>query len=199
MYGKGCKDSIMEGRNNKLEWINVKWRLLFVVLIMSVGLVACGGQGAEGNKENVKPEKDIKELVNDYSVGKITDETASITSTQLVVTDKDEKKTNYDLPKDEFFVSIAPFINETHPCEIHNLTGCQGELVDVDFDFHIEDEEGNVVLSETLNSEANGFVDIWLPRDKTFNVKVTYDGKEVDSKISTFEKDGTCVTTMQLT
>lgn len=182
-----------------MEWMNVKWSLLFVVMIMSVALVACGGQDAVGNKGNAQPDKDIKELVNDYSVGKITDESASITSTELVVTDKDEKQTSYDLPKDEFFVSIAPFISETHPCDIHSLTGCQGELVDADLAFHIEDEDGNVVLSETINSEANGFVDLWLPRDKTYNVKVTYDGKEVESEISTFEKDGTCVTTMQLT
>jgi hypothetical protein len=70
----------------------------------------------------------MKELVHHY-VENITDYTASITFTQLIITDSDDKESVYDLPKEEFFVSITPLINETHPCDIHSLTGCQGELV----------------------------------------------------------------------
>jgi hypothetical protein len=78
------------------------------------------------------------------------------------------------------------------------LTGCQGELADVELDLYIEDTEGNVILDETVKSPANGFLDFWLPRDKTYNVTVEYDGKMVESEISTFQGDDTCVTTMQL-
>lgn len=173
-------------------------KLITIILLMLVLLAACTGNKDELESKDNEP-KDIKELVHEYSVGDITDTSASITSTQLIITDSDDKESVYDLPEEEFFVSIAPFINETHPCEIHSLTGCQGELVNQNFDFYIEDMDGNVVLDETMNSESNGFIDLWLPRDKTYNVKISYEGKQVESEISTFEKDGTCITTMQLT
>lgn len=71
------------------------------------------------NDENNTPiengTQNINELVYDYSVGNITNETASITSHQLIVTDSDESQLTYDLPEDEFFVSIAPYVDGTHP------------------------------------------------------------------------------------
>ena len=79
------------------------------------------------------------------------------------------------------------------------MTGCQGELVDTVFDVFIEDSEGTVVLNEKVKSQSNGFIDLWLPRDKTYLIKINYDGKVSESEISTFEDDGTCITTMQLT
>jgi len=173
----------------------MRTKFIAIILLMSILLAACSGKSASEELDS----KDVKELVQNYSVGKITDQTASITSTQLIVTDSSDNESVYDLPEEEFFVSIAPFINETHPCENHSLTGCQGEMVDQDFDFYIEDMDGNIVLDETMNSESNGFIDLWLPRDQTYNIKISYEGKQVESEISTFEKDGTCITTMQLT
>ena len=54
-------------------------------------------------------------------------------------------------------------------------------------------------MDETMTSLENGFIDLWLPRDKNFQVKITHNGKTVESNISTFEDDNTCITTMQLT
>jgi len=165
------------------------------MLLFTIFLVACSDDSIseEGYTE------DIKGLVHEYSVGDISDETASITSKELIVTDQDDTETIYQLPEDEFFVSIAPFINETHPCTNHSLTGCQGELVEAEFDVYIEDEDGNVVIEDTLKTEANGFIDLWLPRDKNYNIIIHHDGKKVESEFSTFEQDGTCITTLQLT
>lgn len=137
-------------------------------------------------------------MVHDYSVGSYNDVSASITSNELIVTDSENNKTTYDLPKDEFFVSIAPFVNRTHPCTNHSLTGCQGELVEKDFDVFIQDEDGNVVVDETMTSFENGFIDLWLPRDKKYQVKIEYNGKVAKSEISTFDGDNTCITSMQL-
>lgn len=72
-------------------------------------------------------------------------------------------------------------------------------MVEEEFDVLIEDEEGNVILDETLTSQANGFIDLWLPRDKTYQVTITQNGKAAELELSTFEGDDTCVTTMQLT
>jgi hypothetical protein len=78
------------------------------------------------------------------------------------------------------------------------LTGCQGELVEEEFDVLIEDENGNVVLDEKVTSQANGFIDFWLPRDKKYQVTINQEGKVAEQELSTFEGDDTCVTTMQL-
>lgn len=176
----------------------MKLKMAIIALIASVLLIGCNGNTNEESTAKDNDVKDIKELVHDYSVGNIEDESASITSTQLIVTDDKEKETVYELPEDEFFVSIAPFVNETHPCTNHSLTGCQGEMINQDFDIYIEDTEGNIILDETKQSLENGFIDLWLPRDKAFRVKITHEGKEVESEISTFRDDGTCITTMQL-
>lgn len=151
-----------------------------------------------GTKDTNEEAQDLRALVNDYSSRDITAKSASITSTELIVTNDKDKETRYDISEEEFFVSVAPFINETHPCGNHSLTGCQGELADQDFDLLIEDKDGKVIVDETMNSGPNGFIDLWLPRDQTFQVTITQDEKEVLSEISTFENSGTCITTMQL-
>lgn len=170
-----------------------KGLLIALGLLLSLVLVACNNDAPpeEGTQ-------DIKEKVHKYSVGSFEDVTASITSHELIVTDNGEN-TSIALPSGEFFVSIAPFVESTHECAIHSLTGCQGELVEKDFAVHIQDDEGNVVMDETIASLENGFIDLWLPRDQTFQVKIEHDGKTVESKISTFKDDNTCITTMQLT
>lgn len=174
----------------------MKGKSRIILILASILLVACSDEGETTEKGQTE---DIKELVHTYSVEDIEGETASITSKELIVTSEGETETVYPLPEDEFFVSIAPFIKETHPCKDHNLTGCQGELVQESFDVTIEDESGNVVLEDRIQTEKNGFFDLWLPRDQTYHIKMEHEGKSVDAAFSTFEEDGTCITTMQLT
>lgn len=154
---------------------------------------------SSGKTETIETDSnDIKELVQQFSTGVKKAEAVSITGKELTVTEIDESKTTYTLPEDEFFVSIAPYINETHPCEIHSLTGCQGELTEEEFDVSIKDEEGNVVVDEKMQSGPNGFIDLWLPRDQDYQVTIEFEDKTTESTISTFEQDNTCIATMQL-
>lgn len=140
----------------------------------------------------------LKQLVEDYSAKKVSSDSASITSHQLKIKETDGDSLTYALPKNEFFVSIAPYINETHPCAIHSLTGCQGEMVEEDFNVTVADKDGNTVLSETVTSFPNGFIDLWLPRDNTYQVTIENSGKKAETTITTFEGDDTCISTMQL-
>ena len=78
------------------------------------------------------------------------------------------------------------------------MTGCQGELEKEEFEVYVGDEDGNVVVDETMTSQDNGFIDLWLPREKSYQVKIEQDGKTAQSEISTFNGDNTCITTMQL-
>ncbi|WP_160036382.1 CueP family metal-binding protein [Paenibacillus sp. An7] len=167
----------------------------FILLILVT--VACNNQ-SYNSELNEAGTQDIKEKVHAYSVGSFEDVSASITPEELIVTDHG-KKTSFDLPEDEFFVSIAPFIENTHECAIHSLTGCQGELVNKNFDVLIQDEEGTIVMDDTITSFENGFIDLWLPRDRTYQVKIEYEGKTAESEIGTFKDSNTCITTMRLT
>lgn len=174
----------------------MKIKTLVFLLLMMMLLAACGG-GEDSNAGKGIDTKEIKELVHDYTVDNLQPESASITSTELIVEDDNQQEV-YQLPEEEFFVSIAPFINATHDCAIHSLSGCQGELVEEEFDVQITDSSGNVILDETKTTEKNGFIDLWLPRDDTYVVTITQEERTTESKISTFEGDNTCITTMQL-
>ena len=169
--------------------------IIFLALTMLV-LAACGGEDTNQAETNLDT-NELKDLVNDYTVDNLEPDSASITSHELVV-EEDNEELVYELPEEEFFVSIAPFINETHECAVHSLTGCQGELVEEDFDVLITDSSGEVVVDETMTTEKNGFIDLWLPRDETFVVEMTQGSRTTEAKISTFEGDKTCITTMQL-
>jgi hypothetical protein len=85
----------------------VKLKIYLSILLVFAVVVGCGK--AENEVEH------IKELVSDYSLGKIKNESASITSEHLIVKKSNGDEEIYDLPEDEFFVSIAPYVNETHP------------------------------------------------------------------------------------
>lgn len=71
-------------------------------------------------------------------------------------------------------------------------------MAEKEFDVYIEDTDGNVIMDEKVKSHANGFIDFWLPRDKTYRTKIEYGGKMAESELSTFDNDPTCITTMQL-
>jgi len=177
----------------------MKLKLLAITLLAATTLFACNSENSNNvEATTVHNNEDIKELVNDYSLRKIKDVNASITSTQLITTDSNGKEEIIDLPEDEFFVSIAPYINKTHPCTNHSLTGCQGEMVNKEFDIKIIDTEGNVIVDKKMQTLENGFIDLWLPRNQTYEITIEHEGKKVNSTFSTFEYDGTCITTLQL-
>src|SRR5699024_10424825 len=181
---------------------DLKWRMnemkLKMLALLVFAFLLLGACSNEDNGADITSDADIKQLVQDYTMGEAEAASASITSSELIVTDENEEETTYDLAEDEFFVSIAPFVSETHECTIHSLTGCQRERVNEDSDIHIENSSGDVILDETKEIEANGFVDIWLPKEDTYDVTIIQDGKETTTEISTFDGDKTCITDMQL-
>ncbi|MGM7682899.1 CueP family metal-binding protein [Cytobacillus sp. Hm23] len=176
----------------------MKLKSIFVVLSTVFLLVGCSEENTQTQSQQEMDPQSIKDLVNDYSIGNIDAENASITSEQLIVEETSGEKREYDLPHDEFFVSFAPYVKNTHPCTNHSLTGCQGELANEQFDVVIVDASGNIIIEETMVSGENGFIDMWLPRDKEYEVRITHDGKMAESSFSTYKTDQTCMTEMQL-
>src|SRR5699024_12825287 len=113
-------------------------------------LAGCGN-------DSVSNESNIKEMVSELSASNIV-ESASINDQTLIVQDDGDENV-YTLPDDEFFVSIAPYISYTHPCEFHSLIGCQGELMNEEMDVKITDEDRVVNGDVKLTSLGYGYLD----------------------------------------
>lgn len=124
---------------------------------------------------------------------------ASVQPNALVLTDN-VTEVSLDMPDDVTYVSVAPFVSQTHECFYHSLTTCRGELsaqqIEVRF---IDDATGNVILEETTTTFDNGFAGFWLPRNLSGTIEVTYDGKTGETPFSTANDAATCITTLQLT
>lgn len=170
-----------------------------VIAALGIYLYA-GSGGAKTTEVATTPgsSQNIKQMVADFSSRTLTAESASITSTQLIVDSGGSNEVAYELPKDEFFLSVAPYVQNTHPCATHSLTGCQGEMIGQFFGVTIEDADGKEIMNQTVKSQPNGFIDLWLPRDQNYKMTITHEGKKAQSEISTFESDDTCLTSMQL-
>lgn len=124
---------------------------------------------------------------------------ASVQPNALVLTDN-VTEVSLDMPDDVTYVSVAPFVSQTHECFYHSLTTCRGELsaqqIEVRF---IDDATGNVILEETTTTFDNGFAGFWLPRNLSGTIEVTHDGKTGETPFSTVNDAATCITTLQLT
>lgn len=123
---------------------------------------------------------------------------ASIRTDELLLA-ADGVETTLDMPEDSFYVSIAPYLTQTHDCFFHSLTTCQGELVGADVQVTVVDDvTGETVVDEETTTYENGFVGLWLPREMTGTLTVTHDGASVESPISTTADSATCLTTLKL-
>ncbi|MDO9629288.1 MAG: CueP family metal-binding protein [Acholeplasmataceae bacterium] len=123
---------------------------------------------------------------------------ASITATTLSIITQ-VKTYTYDVPSDLFYLSIAPYLNQTHPCGTHSLVTCRGELKNKSFDVLIKDDQGTVIFDQTVSSGSNGFAGIWLPRNMEGTIYVEYGDYSATTDIQTYNDSNTCLTTMKLT
>ena len=127
-----------------------------------------------------------------------TDLMASVQPDELVLTDGQQEAT-MALPKGKSYVSIAPFVDETHDCFYHSLTTCLGEMSGEDVDVVITDSEtGEAVVDESTTTFDNGFVGFWVPSDISGTIRITAEGKSGSTEFSTKSDGPTCVTDLQL-
>ncbi|WP_087024240.1 CueP family metal-binding protein [Thaumasiovibrio subtropicus] len=100
---------------------------------------------------------------------------------------------------DAFLLSIAPFVTQTHPCTYHVPTGCQGEMVAETMQLSIVDQTtGKVIREETVTTQKDGFIDIWMPRDGEYEFTLRQGDRVASEVLSTKGDSRTCITTMQL-
>ncbi len=136
-------------------------------------------------------------LANDwkFSNPKIT---SHVTPHELIIDFPDGRVIKKDLPVNEMYVAVAPYINFTHTCETHYLSSCQGELTEKTFQVNAKDDTGHELLDENIASMKNGFFELWLPRNKTIQLHVSYNSLSAGETVGTFDNSKTCITTINL-
>ncbi|AGT06663.1 putative secreted protein [Corynebacterium glutamicum MB001] len=128
-----------------------------------------------------------------------TDLIASVRADELLLS-SDDQEVVVDLPDNQTYVSIAPYLTSTHDCFYHSLTTCLGELDNEDIQVTITDEAtGEVLIDEQTTTFDNGFVGFWLPDDATGTIEITHQGRTGVTEFSTTEDGATCVTDLRLT
>ena len=112
----------------------------------------------------------------------------------------DDGTTQASLPLDgdEFYISVAPYENQTHDCYFHSLGTCQGELTETDVHITVVSEDGETLLDEDATTYANGFIGFWIPRDHTGTVTVTTPGETATSTFNSGPDGPTCLTGLHL-
>lgn len=128
---------------------------------------------------------------------------ASVRPDELLLTatdaDGDEDELALPIPGDRFYLSVAPYLEQTHECFYHSLTTCKGELGGKQISVQIIDEtSGTTLVDGTHTVFDNGFVGFWLPRDIEGTLRIGYDGAQGETTFGTGEDDPTCLTTVQL-
>ena len=134
-------------------------------------------------------------IISDINKGKNTEYTLFATS-NLLTLKKGNSKMQYTMPKEKFYLAVAPYINNTHSCSIHYLSGCISEMKNKTFNVTVTAKNGNIIYNNEVHTLENGFFELWLPRDLTAaTIQVEYQGRKAATKISTQNGDPTCLTT----
>lgn len=112
----------------------------------------------------------------------------------------EEETLSLPMPEDEFYVSVAPYIEHTHDCYFHSLTTCLGELGNTGVHVTVTNTEtGATLIDEQRTTFDNGFVGLWVPRDAVLEIRIEGESGSGSVDVSTSEEDPTCITTLQLT
>lgn len=168
------------------------------ILLVLVFAAACSGKSGPAADSTSPADKNVKQIVEEFSLAKRTAKSVSAKSSELLVLENDGTQKTYPMPKNEFYLSIAPFVENTHTCYNHNLATCKGELVNQTVHVSVKNASGKVLIDKDVQTFQNGFLDLWVPRGEKLKVKVDYNGKSSEEEIPTNENDRTCITTMQL-
>ena len=71
------------------------------------------------------------------------------------------------------------------------MSSCQGELANADVYVKAVGQDGKVLVDKVVQTMANGFFELWLPRIQGYNKRAT-------GTLGTFANSNTCITTFHL-
>jgi hypothetical protein len=146
------------------------------------------------------PGKDAKQVVEalDQKTGERDRDVLASVRYDTLVLKEGGREASLPIPGGKFYLSVAPYVEQTHDCYFHSLTTCKGELAQKTVNVTIKDSTGKAIVDGPATTYANGFVGFWLPRDISGTITVSYDGRSATSQISTTKDAPTCLTTLKL-
>jgi ABC-type Fe3+-hydroxamate transport system substrate-binding protein len=124
--------------------------------------------------------------------------TSFVTSKAVTFKFQSGKTVEVPLSKDRIVIAIAPYETYTHPCATHTMSSCKAEFPNTVFKVKAVDAQGKVAFNGNAKTLHNGFLEVWLPRDKAYTVTVEGRGKSVSGLISTTADSQTCIATFKL-
>jgi len=78
------------------------------------------------------------------------------------------------------------------------MSSCKGELVQTKLNVKAVDKSGSVIMNKSVSTMENGFMELWLPRNRTINLTISGLNRSATDVITTTDGSATCITTMQL-
>jgi hypothetical protein len=78
------------------------------------------------------------------------------------------------------------------------MSSCQGELTQTKLNVKAVDQSGNTIMDKPVTTLKSGFMELWLPRNRTINLTISGLNRSATNVITTYDGSDTCITTMQL-
>jgi hypothetical protein len=78
------------------------------------------------------------------------------------------------------------------------MSSCQAELPETKFHVKAVDQDGNILVDDTIATLRNGFFELWLPRNRKIGLRVQGLNRTAKGIITTFDNSDTCITTFRL-
>ena len=173
--------------------------LILIAIVVGIGAFALNTKPVSAESILERLDLNDQELTSivmalDERLDEPQDIGARITGEALLLY-QGEDEVSVPLPEDLFFVSIAPYFNDVHPCQVHNLITCRGELYGETMLITLTLNDGSVLYSEERTTQANGFIGLWLPAGIEGTLSVEMPNRSVSHPISTYTNSDTCITT----
>ena len=78
------------------------------------------------------------------------------------------------------------------------MSSYNGELAQTKLNVKSVDQSGTVIMDKPVSTLRNGFMELWLPRNRTINLTISGLNHSATDVITTTDDSATCITTMQL-
>ncbi|MFO6451099.1 MULTISPECIES: CueP family metal-binding protein [unclassified Aeromicrobium] len=192
--------------------MTARWRgalvLLVACLLAIAGCSGAGGEKSDGVDDAFLARYDLdglsaREVIDRLDAMPVQDRPAELAASvrpDVLVLSEGRREVELPMPRDEVYVSVAPYRRDTHDCHFHSLTTCLGELANASLRVELTAADGEVLLSETRSTFDNGFVGLWVPRGVRGTLTLEHEGSRGTVPVSTRgHQDATCVTTLRLT
>lgn len=175
---------------------------LFLTVILTTAAAGCAPQEPTGYLSvETGSNMSAVELIDTLESTPVDDRQASITASVLadrVLFTNGVVEEEYPLPDDLFYLSVAPYVSQTHDCFFHSPTTCLGELRSGEFDVTVVTDTGEILVDEPRTAADNGFIGLWLPSGLTATLTITGVQGTASATIGTGPEDPTCITTLRL-